>query len=169
MKTIILFGVPLGLVALVDDEDFERINNYHWRVNEYGGMAIKKYRAQTQIYKSPGKNKKIKMHRMVLGLTDPNIKVDHIDGNGLNNQKSNLRICTMAQNGCNMLKPNNNTSGYKGVYFRKDGRPKPWFAAIMVNYKSIRIGSYLTKEEAALAYNEAAKKYHGEFARVNKL
>jgi hypothetical protein len=93
----------------------------------------------------------------------PNPEVDHIDLDGTNNRWSNLREATTSQNGANRGKHRDNKSGFKGVY--ADGNK--WLACIMVNYRAIRLGLFSTKEEAALAYNEAAKKHHSEFARLN--
>jgi len=89
-------------------------------------------------------------------------EVDHIDGNGLNNKKSNLRLCTNNQNLYNRAKCKNNTSGFKGVKWKKDS--KKWVAAINVNNKRIYLGQYTSKIKAHEAYVAACKKYHGEFA-----
>lgn len=97
----------------------------------------------------------------------PNEQVDHINGDGLDNRKSNLRICNGSQNRCNKGKPKNNTSGYKGVTWHTPN--KKWVAQIAVNGKHSYIGSFKTKEEAAKAYNKKAKELHGEFARLNNL
>lgn len=101
--------------------------------------------------------------------------VDHIDGNGLNNLRSNLRFATMSQNIANSKVRKDNTTGYKGVsWFVGSKHPngvwksKPsWTARIGINGKRITVGYFATKEEAARAYNKAAIKYHGEFAKLN--
>ena len=92
--------------------------------------------------------------------------IDHIDGNSTNNRIENLRAATQSQNAGNSIMSKNNTSGYKGVTFRKD--TKKWKAAVMVNRKHISLGSYLTKEEAYAAYVAGSQKYFGEFARAEK-
>lgn len=89
---------------------------------------------------------------------------DHINGNKLDNRRCNLRICTPHQN--NLNRPNV-TGKYKGVYWCK--RLKKWMAQIMIGERNKYVGSFPNEEEAAFAYNEAAKKYHGEFARLNVL
>jgi len=91
--------------------------------------------------------------------------VDHINGNPLDNRKSNLRICTHAENSNNTGPRKNNTSGYKGVYWAK--RNKRWLAQITHNGKQVYIGHYKDKEEAARAYDAKAKEFQGEFAYLN--
>ena len=104
------------------------------------------------------------MHNMILG-TPKGLHTDHKDGDGLNNQRSNLRLATPSENGANRLVGSNNTSGYKGIS-QKD---KKWGAQITKNQKIVYLGRFETKIEAAKAYNTAAKKYHGEFARLNTI
>lgn len=89
--------------------------------------------------------------------------IDHIDCNSLNNKIENLRAATQSQNMGNSKMSSKNTSGYKGVTWRKD--TQKWLAQIMVNNKHISLGSYTSKEEAALAYKNGAEKYFGEFAK----
>ena len=101
------------------------------------------------------------MHTVLLGLP----MVDHKDRNPLNNQKENLRPATKAQNARNFKLPVHNTSGYKGVCFSKHACL--YEAKIQVNRRTVYLGRFSTKQEAALAYNEAATKYHGEFACLN--
>jgi len=96
--------------------------------------------------------------------------VDHIDRDGLNNQKSNLRVCTNSQNSCNKIAHSDRrASKYKGIGHTKRNRTKKWSAKICVNGKQKGLGSFLTEREAAEAYNVAALKYHGEFANLNVL
>lgn len=149
-----------GKFTLVDDEDFEELNKWNWSVNRIG----KSWYAVGSVWNGTKKLPTL-MHRFIL-QAPKNFLVDHIDGNGLNNQKSNLRLCTHSNNMQNSKKPENNTSGYKGVTWHK-GR-KLWQAQIMVNGKSIYLGRFVNKEDAAHAYDTAAVKYHGEFAKTNK-
>lgn len=145
-----------GFVAFVDDEDYERINKHKWYV-----MAARHgWRAGTRY--NPGDKTSTYMHSLVLQTAQT---VDHIDRNGLNNQKSNLRLCTTSQNVANSGKRSNNTSGFKGVYFCKC--TNKWRAEIKVDGNKKCLGRYSTKEEAALAYNTGAKHYFGEFAYQN--
>jgi len=106
------------------------------------------------------------MHRRILGLKPNDGKfTDHIDMNGLNNQRKNLRVATKGQNEANQIKYRNNTSGFKGVSWHK-GTEK-WEAKIMVNSQSKYLGLFNSRIDAAHAYNDAAIKYHGDFARLN--
>lgn len=145
---------------MVDDENFEFLNQWNWHAHKQG----KTYYAK----RVTGKNYKvtmIHMHRVVMGNPPPNIFVDHIDGNGLNNQKRNLRLCTKAQNGMNRTKQANNTSGYKGV--RRDKERNKWIAQIKINQKNRFIGRFDSREEAARAYDAKALELFGEFAYTN--
>ena len=90
--------------------------------------------------------------------------IDHIDGNSLNNRIENLRAATQSQNMGNSRMKSSNTSGYKGVTFRKD--TGKWQSAVMVNGKHISLGSYATKEQAHQAYVLGSKKHFGEFAKA---
>ena len=93
--------------------------------------------------------------------------VDHIDGNGLNNQHSNLRIATRSQNLANRGSQENNTSGYKGVCWNK--KLQKWIAKICIKGETIHIGCFIDKFEAARAYNIAAGRLFGEYAKLNEL
>ena len=106
----------------------------------------------------------VPLHRHITNCPK-GMHVDHINGNVLDNRLSNLRICTPSQNQANSKLPKNNTSGYKGVSKNGDG----WKAKIRVDYAYYYLGTFLTKEEAARAYNAAAIKYFGEFARLNEV
>lgn len=164
MKTIKLTN---GKVAQVDDEDYEYLNKYTWRV------SAKKH---TDYAISTIKGKGVKMHRVILGLnsTDKS-SADHIDHNGLNNQRSNLRKCTHAENMRNKSSQKNSTSKYLGVNkstMKKGERVNVyWRADIRVDGKPKFLGYFpFTKEGevcAAIVRNEAAIKYHGEFASLN--
>ncbi len=105
------------------------------------------------------------MHNLIINTPD-GMEADHINGNTLDNRRSNLRICTRGQNQRNRRGNLNGTSKYKGVSFKNEN--KKWVAQIGFK-KNMFIGYYKTEIEAALAYNEAAKKYHGKFARLNKI
>lgn len=113
------------------------------------------------------------MHRVILErkLNRKLLKgeeCDHINGNPLDNRRDNLRACSHSQNLKNQNRRSTNTSGYTGVsYFGYDSRSRKWNANIKVNYKSINLGYYATAEEAARAYDKAAREYFGKFARLN--
>ena len=155
--------VPLtkGFFAIVDDEDFEWLSRYRWCVNL--SNAPRAYRP----YLSDEKHGVIYMHREIIRARACEI-VDHINGNSLDNRKQNLRIATAQQNAWNS-KMRKNRHGFKGVQFRDDLKKKPWKAAITVNRRSKNLGYFATKELAAKAYNEAAIKYFGKFARLNEV
>lgn len=162
MKEIKLSGKHgLGKVALVDDEDYNFINQFKWYVTK------RKYThyAMNDRMKN-GKRNVMIMHRIIM-KTPAGLITDHRDQNGLNNQKSNLRICTKAENAWNRKPHPNSSSKYLGVSF--SSRYKKWVAEININYTHIYLGRYKDEIQAAQAYNEAALKYHGEFARINNM
>ena len=150
-----------GKVAIVDDDDFNRLSQWKWC---YDGVGYA-YRRKTI-----SKNNSIswRMHWEIVDKPRQGMCIDHINGNKLDNRKYNLRIVTQSQNKMNSVKHIDNTSGHKGVTYLKCGqRKKRWLVQIMVNGKRISIGYFLNKEDAAKAYNDAAKKYFGEFAKLN--
>lgn len=144
------------MVALVDDEDFEDLNQYKWHAAKFGNnfYAMRNIRID-------GKRTSIKMHREIMGRKN----IDHIDHDGLNNQRSNLRVCTHQENHMNRRANINATSAYKGVSFKKQtGR---WIAKIHINDKQINIGSFADEVDAARAYNKKAIELFCEFANLN--
>ena len=155
--------IPLtkGFVALVDDEDFERVNAFKWHFlrGRRGGYAARRGRDSHVVL----------MHREILGAPD-GVPVDHISGDGLDNRRANLRECSNAENARNQVKHKAwrgrpCTSQYKGVHFnRADQR---WVSMIRENGRSRYLGGFLSEIEAALAYDTAAKQVFGEFARFN--
>ena len=157
--------IPLtqGKFALVDDADYEFLNQWKWCVSK--SSCSGKFYAQRRSDKSNG-FQVISMHRLLSGAQKKDI-VDHINGNPLDNQKSNLRICSIAENSRNAVKPKNNTSGFKGVTWDKDRRR--WVAQIKFNRKTINLGRFTCPIEAARTYNSAAIKYFGEFANLNNM
>ena len=147
-----------GKFALVDDNDFERLNQFKWCAA--GNNKNNYFYAIRTIAK-----KNIGMHRVILNAVESIYHVDHIDGDTLNNQKSNLRLCTNSENRRNQKLNKKSTTGYKGVSIRKINNT--YRSQIKFNSKTICIGHYKTAIEAAKAYNEKAKELHGEFARLN--
>ena len=149
-----------GFVTLVDDEDYETLSQYRWRALK--GSQRTWYAARN--IKVAGKNMTIMMHREIINAPE-NIFVDHINMDALDNRRENLRLCSKQENCCNKGKFSNNTSGYKGVSWDKRG--ERWVAQIRVNLSSKHLGYFDTPEDAARAYDKAARQYHGEFARTN--
>lgn len=146
-----------GNQCAVNTQDFD-LNEFKWSSQLNGGnnYAIR--------------NGSIQMHRIIMSrILDrellPSERVDHKDGNGLNNRRNNLRLATHTQNMQNRKKHKNNTTGYKGVF--KNG--KKYIARIRVNGKLLSCGTYETPELAARAYDNAALIHFGEFARLNFL
>jgi hypothetical protein len=114
----------------------------------------------------------IKLHRVIARrmFGEQAVKgkvVDHIDGNGVNNVRANLRLATNKENSRNARKPSHNTTGYKGVSFYPDCRTGPWRACLSVDNKTVHLGGFSSAEDAAKAYDQAARKHYGEFARLN--
>lgn len=153
-----------GYVALVDDEDYSKLSTKKWCVALRKGKPESALRMEQIGFK---KQRTIRMHRVVLGITDPKAVIDHIDGNPLNNTKSNLRICTQAENAKNRAKMSRGSSVFKGVTL--DNKTKKWAVSICCDYKSFYIGKFANELDAALAYNNAAKQLHGEFSRINNI
>lgn len=152
--------IPLtkGFIAIVDGEDFETLNIHKW----YAHMSRDNAYARRDTYIN-GKRGSIFMHRFLLGISDPKMQVDHINGNTLDNRRENLRAATNQQNNRNQLGiKSNNTSGYRGVHFYK--RTKQFIAYIRKeNKKKKHLGYFSTAEEAAKAFDKAAKEMYGEF------
>lgn len=153
MKSIFTLN---GDEILVDDDLFEELNQYKWHIHQ--GYACR------SVHKN-GKTRKLRMHRVVLGLGQGQRGhnkevVDHIDRNKLNNTLSNLRVVSKQVNEWNRDRYENNTSGYTGVRFKRDNSKNPYQAIIKVNGKTLCLGSYPTPELAYIAYLEAKIKYH---------
>lgn len=148
-----------GETALVDDEDFDNLNKFKWHSHRNGVLCY----ASRATKKDNGQQTVCMMHRQILS-PETGISIDHIDGNGLNNQKSNLRMCTHTENMRNRRINDNNTSGYKGVSWDKE-RNK-WRACIRAGGEKIFLGKFTDKLDAYVAYCEASKKYHKNFSRV---
>lgn len=148
-----------GRVTIVDDSDYEALSAYNWQFDVRG------YAARTSGSGYP-KRRHYRLHREVLGITDPNIHVDHINGDRLDNRRSNLRLCTNGENLRNRGAQKNNTSGFKGVCWNKDRNG--WMAQISFQNKKHFLGVFETPEEAHEAYKAAAASFHGVFANPGK-
>lgn len=170
MKTVPLYGKKAaGRVALVDDADYELVMQYRWNVREYvrpNGSIVGPY-AFTGSKKN-GRVVIVRLHRLLMPGAG---QVDHEDGDGLNNQRSNLRPATDVQNHANQRKNSTwrgrpTSSRFKGVYWSK-ARCK-WVAQIQAGRgRRCHLGSFAEEADAARAYDAAAREVFGEYARVN--
>ena len=145
-----------GQTAIVDAADYAWVSQYKW-------CAM---RTRNTVYAVRGTKQGLQLlHRFILGLEkgDPR-NVDHVDENGLNNCRSNLRIAMHSPNGANTSRVSGQ-SRYKGV--SPGWRAGKWRAGIKVRYRAIHLGTFNSEEDAARAYDEAAKEYFGEFANTN--
>ena len=153
--------VPLtrGKVAVVDSADAGSVSGLLWCAQPIGNS----WYAVTRL---PSDGRLIRMHRAVMGAGFGDLrKVDHIDGDGLNNRRSNLRWADKSSNGCNRGPAANNKSGFKGVSF--DRRRGQWIAQIHRGDSTFHLGSFDDPVAAARAYDRGAREHHGEFAWVN--
>jgi hypothetical protein len=151
-----------GKIAIVDDADFDFINQWKWSCRSTKRWFCYAMRQEWLGTNETKRFQHILMHRLILNAPRE-MEVDHIDGNPLNNQRSNLRLVTPSQNACNVPRRCDNHSGYKGVGWSKIvGK---WRARIMKEGKTRYLGYFDNVEDAAAAYVEAAKKLHGVFAR----
>ena len=157
--------IPLtqGRVALVDDCDYGDLSKTKWSFLPNGKLL-----RAGRMKMTDGKARRILMHRQILGLSDPSIVVDHINGNGLDNRRCNLRICTAAENSRNKKPAKQRDWGwYKGVCKNTYKERTTYYAQIGFDNKRYQLGGFTTPEEAARAYDEAARRLHGEFAWTN--
>lgn len=145
-----------GAITIIDEEDVSIVEGYQWtNVAGYAGRVEKKN----------GVRKSIKLHREIVKCPRGSV-VDHINGDTLDNRKVNLRICTQAENIRNSTKHSRKEyTRYKGIFKKSSGN---WTAMIQVNKKSYHLGSFKYEEDAAFAYDKAAEKLHGGYAKLNR-
>lgn len=141
-----------GKHTKVDDVDFERLSRFKWFFAN--GYAVRRGTNE-------GKRTMVWMHRIIAATPDGMV-TDHINGDKLDNRRTNLRACTHAQNKWNQGRNSNNTSGFRGVYFDKSS--KKWVAELKQHQKHVFLGRFVEKKDAGRAYVEATIKLRGEFA-----
>lgn len=158
MKGIHLGGAYTHLAVLVDDEDYDWLIGYSWCRNPGGKTDYAVARVDGRVQQ---------MHRLIL-RPPPGLKVDHRNGNGLDNRRSNLRLATARQNQQNQSLNSRNTSGFKGVSLVRGKRlDRPYHAYIQHEGRTRSLGHFATGDAAARAYDRAARELFGEFAFLN--
>lgn len=152
----------LDTFALVDDEDFKRINKWKWAAFKSRDTIY----AIRKIYITNFPVLTLYMHREIMRYVGGK-QIDHKNHNGVDNQKHNLRVCTSTENCMNRYSHRNSTSIYKGVHWNK--ATCKWMASIRINKKFTYLGLFKNEEDAAEAYNESARINFKEFAHLNKI
>lgn len=167
MKTVPLYGkIAAGRVALVDDEDYDFVMQHRWSAWMHVGRTGQPGVTYAMKYiKRDGRGTTTRMHQMLTGWAI----TDHIDRDGLNNQRCNLREATQRQNSLNSRPASGSASQYKGVHLSKQAatRPRPWAAHIRAEGANYELGFYEKEIDAAHAYDAAARNLFGEFAYLN--
>jgi hypothetical protein len=150
-------SIPLtqGKYAIVDADDYARVNRHKWCLSRTGNQLYAQRRCR---------GKTIRMHQLIMN-PPRGMVVDHIDGNGLNNRRSNLRICTRLENTRNRRRNPSTATGFKGVW--RDKKTGKYWAQIQLSRRPTRLGSFATAVEAARAYDRKAIELFGEFACLN--
>lgn len=165
MKYIPLGGkYGVGKHAIVDDADYETLSAHKWYVMKNG------YATRTiDLGRLNGKKRTraMTMHRQLMG--EPTLLVDHCNNDRLDNRRSNLRLATKHENTMNRVLHKNSSTGFKGVFFRKECPNKPYYARVGMDRKYVHLGYFKHPEEAAQAYNTKAKELFGEFALLNNI
>ncbi len=157
--------IPLknGGVALIDDADYSIVSgrDWHWRqdIRSHIKYAVRYHYIEKRLIRTF-------MHRLILQLTDPKQICDHKNGDGLDNRRSNLRVCSWSQNLANRKKTLKNKTGFKGVHQPSVQIPV-WVAQIRCMYRVYYLGRFRSPEDAARAYDKAALFFFGDFANIN--
>jgi len=160
MKAFVELPITQGRVTLIDASDFDYVNQWKWCVTGKG-YVIRRLKVHE---KQPGDSSIAYLHRVIM-LPPKGMNVDHINGVKLDNRRCNLRNCTPAQNRQNIARKSGSVSMYKGVFWNK--RASIWVSELTCNYEKKWLGCFKQEEDAARAYDAAAIKYFGEFARLN--
>ena len=147
--------------ALVDDEDYDFISKLSWHICDKGYAKSSSIVIDEIRYK-----KTIRMHRLIINASK-GLEIDHINGDKLDNRKQNLRVCSHKENCYNRPSKVGTSSKFKGVSMMKLTSSYKWRAVIRMNGEDYHLGLFESEEDAAIAYNEKAKEFFGEFARLN--
>jgi hypothetical protein len=152
--------IPLtqGLFTTVDDDMYDYLMQWKWYASKSGNGNWRAVRIANRKW--------VAMHRVIMNASS-GMDVDHINGNDLDNCRSNLRVCTHAENMFNQRVRSDSTTGIKGVYTVINKKTIKYRAQIQFGKKQIHLGTYFNIEDAARAYDIAAKKHHGDFANTN--
>lgn len=143
-------------VALVDDEDFEYLSQWKW-------SAYKAKNNKFYAHRKEFGNKTVIMHRLIMKAKGREVQIDHINNNGLDNRRCNLRLATNSQNGFNKKVRRDSGTGIKGAFYVGQNREKPYVARITINGKRKHLGYFYTAQQAGEAYKNAARELQGEF------
>ncbi len=156
-----------GKVAIIDDDDYEAISEHKWLAHK-SGLRMVRYYAERQV-RYGTKQVLVGMHRDIMGLViGDGLQIDHANGDGLDNRRSNLRICTQSQNNANSRRlASDRSCNFRGVQYVSRARTKPWLARIRCKNKLHYLGYFATEEEAARVYDKKSMEFFGEFARTN--
>ena len=149
-----------GLWTILDQQDYYRFAAFKWEISGNDN----KFYAVRNIMADSSRTTSVRLHRLIMDCPS-HLVVDHINGDSLDNRRANLRLATQSQNCCNKKKRKNTSSIFMGVCFEK--AKNKWCARIRHSGKRIFLGRFDSEIDAAKAYDQAAKKYHGEFARLN--
>lgn len=167
MSNIVKIPLTRGKFALIDSQDLELVSKFKWYLSGGSGVEYACARNPRKLGFSQW-GRSVKMHRVILGITDPKIQVDHKDRDRLNNTRSNIRIVTKHQNMWNRIFTNNTlTSCYKGVSKRTRKNGLVRYVCKITAHGQTLLSFYSNEHAAALAYNDLAKIHHGEFAILN--
>lgn len=151
-----------GLVALVDDADFDWLSRWRWQAHKAVVPPHSYYAQRSEARDDNGRRPYVSMHRAILG-NPVGLIVDHKNGNTLDNRRDNLRACSPSQSCCNRRPFAGKAIPYKGVY----GVGRRFYALIQFEGVKHSLGGYATPEDAAKVYDQKARELHGEYARVN--
>ena len=156
-----LISLTQDKFAIVDETDFEQLNGFRWYVKIHKNTCY----ACRQIQISKNHQYTVRMHHQIMGKPPKGFEIDHKNGNGLDNRRCNLRLCTRKENAINGRSHKDSKSKYKGVSWYRRGAK--WHAQICPSGKKIHLGYFDSEIEAAKAYDQAARKYFGAFANPN--